>query len=232
MRMNKLVYVAAGLIGFMAGFLSTLHAQPAQRFDLKVRQDFFAGFNGDSEALARGMRASEEALAANPKFGEALVWHGSGLMFQAGQAFGSGDQAKGSELWSRALKEMQTAVELEPDNVAVRIPRGATLLQTSHHVSEAMAKPLLELGLADYQRSYELQQSYLETLGTHPRGELLFGLAEGYGREGDEAKAEKFFELIRTSLPNTVYAKRADEWMKNKSLPVSETGCVGCHVAK
>ena len=40
------------------------------------------------------------------------------------------------------------------------------------------------------------------------------------------------FELIRTSLPNTPYAKRANLWMETKSLPANETGCVGCHVAK
>jgi hypothetical protein len=230
MRAKKIVLAAAGAIAFAAGFLSTLHAQDTQRFDLKVRQDFFAGFGGDQEALARGMKASEEALAANPKYAEAMVWHGSGLLFEAGQAFQSGDQQKGMEVWTRGLKEMQTAIDLAPDNVGVRIPRGAVLLAMSHFVPEQLSKPLIEQGLSDYQRTYELQKSYFDTLGTHPRGELLFGLAEGYGRAGDQANAQKFFELIRASLPNTAYAKRADQWIQTKS--VSETGCIGCHVAK
>ena len=232
MRAKKLVLAAAGLIGFAAGFLSTLHAQDTRRFDLKVRQDFFAGFAGDKEALARGMKASEEALAANPKFAEAMVWQGSGFLFQAGRAFQGGDQQKGMELWSNGLKEMQTAVDLAPDNVAVRIPRGAVLLATSHFVPEQMAKPLIEQGLSDYRHTYDLQKSYFDTLGSHPRGELLFGLAEGYSRDGDRASAEKYFELIRSSLPNTPYANRANLWMETKSLPANETGCVGCHVAK
>ncbi len=230
---RTLKLAVAGALGFAIGFLSTLHAQTPQRFDLKVRQDFFAGFSGDTDALTRGMRACDAALAENPKNAEAIVWHGSGLLFQAGQAFQGGDQQTGMSLWTRGLAEMHAAVDLEPDSVGVRIPRGAVLLQMSHYLpSPEMAKPLIEDGLSDYQRTYDLQKPYFETLGAHPRGELLFGLAEGYSRAGDEAKARKFFELIRASLPDTAYAKRAGVWMETKSLPVDQTRCVGCHVSK
>ena len=235
MRRKKLGFVIAAVVAFVIGFLSgvrIVHAQPADRFDVKVRQDFFAGFSGDKEAMARGMKACEEILAVNPKQAEALVWHGSGVLSQAQQAFQAGDQQKGIELWTRGLNEMQTAVDLAPDNVGVRIPRGAVLLASSHYVPPEMAKTLIEKGLSDYQRTYDLQKSYFETLGTHPRGELLFGLAEGYSRVGDEPKAQAFFEIISNDLPNTAYAKRANAWMETKSLPVNQTGCVGCHVAK
>src|SRR5271154_5417248 len=216
MRTRKaLKYAIAGAIAFLIGFLSTIRSAPAQdqRFDLRVRQDFFAGFAGDKEAMARGMQASEDALAADPKSAEAMVWHGSGVLSQATQSFQTGDQQKGFELWTRGLKEMQAAVDLAPDNVAVRIPRGAVLLTASHYLPSAqMAKPLIEAGVADYQRSYDIQKSYFATLGTHPRGELLFGLAEGYGRLGDEAKAREYFDVILKDLPDTAYAKRASAW--------------------
>lgn len=234
MKRHKLKLAIAGLIAFLAGFFSAVRLAPAQtieRFDMKVRQDFFAGFSGDKEALARGMKSCEDILAENPKYPEALVWHGGGVLFQAGAAFQSGDQAKGMEMWTRGLNEMQTAVDLAPDNVGVRIPRGAVLLASSHYVPDAqMARPLIENGVADYVHTYDLQKGYFTTIGTHPRGELLFGIAEGYGRLGDQAKAAKFFEKIRADLPNTPYAKRAALWMETKSLPVELTQCVGCHV--
>lgn len=237
MKRNKLKLAIAGAIAFIAGFLSAVRLAPAQtlpepnaRFDMKVRQDFFAGFSGDKEALARGMKSCVDILSANPKHPEALVWHGGGVLFQAGAAFQSGDQAKGMELWGRGLNEMQTAVDLAPDNVAVRIPRGAVLLTSSHYVPPEMSRSLIESGLSDYVRTYELQKSYFATIGTHPRGELLFGIAEGYSRLGDQAKATEFFEKIRADLPNSPYAKRATLWMETKSLPVEQTGCVGCHV--
>jgi len=78
-------------------------------------------------------------------------------------------------------------VALAPDNVAVRIPRGAVLLTASHYIPDAgVARPLIADGVADYQRTYDLQKEYFATLGSHPRGELLFGLAEGYSRLGDQ----------------------------------------------
>ena len=131
MKRIKWKLFIAGAIAFIVGFLSTLrsaHAQETARFDMKVRESFFAGFGGDKDALVRGMKASEEVLAGNPKHAEALVWHGSGLTFQAGQAFSSGDQQKGMELWTKGLKEMQTAVDLAPESPSVLIARGADLL--------------------------------------------------------------------------------------------------------
>ena len=56
------------------------------RFDDIVRSDFFAGFRGDAARLERGMKRCEEALAADPNHADALVWHGAGLMFLAGEA--------------------------------------------------------------------------------------------------------------------------------------------------
>jgi hypothetical protein len=233
---RTLLLAAAGALAYFFGFISTVRPAPAQqpeRFDMKVREDFFAGFSGDANRLARGMKMCETVLATSPKDAQALVWHGGGLMVEAGQAFQGGDQQKGMDLWTRGLKEMQTAVDLEPDNPGTRIPRGAVLLASSRFLpSPEMARPLIADGVADYEHTYEVQKPRFETLGTHPRGELLFGLAEGYSRLGDQAKAQAYFELIKSDLPNTAYAKRADVWLTTKTLPASQTGCIGCHVSK
>jgi hypothetical protein len=155
------------------------------RFDTEVRSDFFTGFSGNAERLARGMARTEAVLAAQPDHAEALVWHGSGLMFQAGRAFESGDTAAGMALFGRGLGEMNRAVALAPDLVGVRVPRGATLLESTRFMPAAQAEPLLRLALSDYERALALQANVFGTLGGHVRGELLFGLADGYGRRGD-----------------------------------------------
>jgi hypothetical protein len=235
---RKLLIAAAAAAAFIGGFLSTAPAgaqTPApnpDRFDLKVREDFFAGVGGDSARLAKGMKACEEILATNPKAAEALVWHGAGTFFLSGQAFQGGDQQKGIELWTRGINEMKTGVELSPDNPGTRIPRGATLLTGTRFAPPEMAKPLMKDALEDYEHIYEIQKPYFATLGTHPRGELLFGLAEGYSRFGNNEKAQFYFEQIKQQLPNSAYAKRADLWLTTKSLPMNQTGCIGCHVSK
>jgi hypothetical protein len=142
-----------------------------------------------------------------------------------------GDQAKGFELWMSGLEEMRRAVDLAPDNVGVRIPRGAVLLQSSLYLpSKEMALPLIKDGVSDYQRTLDLQEDHFATLGTHPRGELLMGLADGYSRLGDQEKASALFARIQKDLPNTVYAKRAALWTENKTLTPAQVQCVGCHV--
>lgn len=215
----------------LGGSLTIAALLAAGRFDMKVRNDFFAGFAGDNEALQRGMKASEEALAANPKHPEALVWHGAGLFFQAGQFFQKHDMQNGQDYWTRGLKEMDDAVALAPDSIGVLAPRGSTLLTASRFVPPEMAKPLIERGVADFQHMLDIQSAYFETIGTHPRGELLIGLADGYSRLGKEEKARQLFMRAQSDLAGTVYAKKAATWLETKSLPASQAACSGCHTA-
>jgi hypothetical protein len=98
-------------------------AQPtppeAQRFDELVRADFFAGVAGDVAALDRAMRLIEATLAKNPERPDVLVWRGAGLVARAGQAFEKGDTAASDGFWQRGLKEMDQAVTMAPDSIAV-----------------------------------------------------------------------------------------------------------------
>ncbi|HLW75780.1 MAG TPA: tetratricopeptide repeat protein, partial [Bryobacteraceae bacterium] len=95
-----------------------------------------------------------------------------------------------------------------------------------------MAMPLLQDGVGDYERALEIQTPTLSRLDTHALGELLFGIAEGYSRLGDTAKAQTYFERIKKDLPDSAYAKRADIWFATKTIPADQTHCVGCHVSK
>ncbi|MBZ5608694.1 MAG: hypothetical protein LAP38_10575 [Acidobacteriia bacterium] len=204
-----------------------------ERFDLRVRTYFFAGFSGDAAALEKGMKICEDSLATDPKNAEALVWHGSGLFYQAGQAFQKGDQQNGMRLWTRGLKEMDDAVAIAPESVGVRIPRGAVVLAGSRFLpSPEMARPLIEKGVGDFEEAYKLQGPDLSRMGTHPRGELMLGLADGYSRLGDQEKAQQWFERIQKEMPGTPYAKSAATWLETKSLAPQQAGCLGCHTGK
>src|ERR1700682_3999533 len=124
------------------------------RFDFQVRNYFFAGFAGDVASLEKGMKICEDSLVADPKNAEALVWHGAGLFYESGQAFQKQDMQKGGELWAKGLKEMDEAVAVAPDQLGVVIPRGAVLLTASKYVpSPEMARPLIEKGVADFEKT-------------------------------------------------------------------------------
>ena len=204
-----------------------------ERFDIKVREYFFSGFTGNTAALDKGMKMCEEALAANPKFPEAMVWHGSGLVYRAFGAFQTGDQQKGLELWRQGMQEMDTAVEMAPDNLGVRIPRGAFLLTSSRFMRDPeRIRTVVQKGVSDLEKAYELQKDHLSALGTHPRGELELGLADGYSRLGNEQKATEWFERIKVDLKGTLYEDSANLWLQTKNLPAKQAGCMGCHTAK
>ena len=202
-----------------------------ERFDFLVRADFFAGFAGDQAALERGMKVCEDTLARNPNHAEALVWHGGGLVFIAGQAFQKADIRKGVELWDRGLKEMDRAVELEPRNVGVLIPRGATLLPASRFVQDkAAGRAVLEKGVGDYEKVLDLQKPYFARLSGHARGELLFGLAEGWARLGNTEKARAYFQRIVSECKDSGRQPQAAAWLEKGSLAGTEAmSCTGCH---
>lgn len=202
-----------------------------ERFDFLVRADFFAGYAGDQAALERGMKACEDALAKNPNHAEALVWRGGGLVFLAGQAFQKGDIRKGVELWDRGLKEMDRAVELGPVNVGVLIPRGASLLTASRFVQDKVAgRALLEKGVGDYEKVLDLQKAYFAGLSGHARGELLFGLAEGWARLGNTGKARAYFQRIVNECKDSGRNPQAAAWLEKGTLAGSDPmSCTGCH---
>jgi hypothetical protein len=222
--MMKFKLIVLAVVG-----LSALSAQP--RFDFLVRNDFFAGFGGDAAALDRGMKACEQILAQNPKHAEALVWHGGGLFYTSGQMFRKGDPNKGMELYARGLKEMDDAVALAPVNVGVLIPRGATLLTASRAMPPGdQATELLKQGLMDYEKVYGLQSSYFDTLSGHARGELLFGLAEGFLRAGNETKGREYFEKLLAAGPSVGHYAEAKAWLETGKLDRKRAACTGCHV--
>ena len=123
--MNQMLKTTVTVFGLGLAVLGLAAAQ--ERFDMRVRNDFFAGFAGNQEALDRAMKLCEDELARNPANAAALVWHGSGVFFESRNYFRAGDRAKGVEFWQRGLGEMDKAVAMAPDNLGVRILAGRGL---------------------------------------------------------------------------------------------------------
>src|SRR5262245_58677950 len=202
-----------------------------ERFDFLVRGDFFAGMAGDQAKFDRAMKVCEDALAKNPNHAEALVWHGGGLVWMSSLAFQKGDVRKGIELWDRGLKEMDRAVELQPGNIGVLIPRGAVLLPASRFVQDAgVQRTLLEKAVGDYEKVREIQKPYFAKLSSHARSELLFGLGEGSARLGNNDKARAYFQRIVNECKDSLREKQAIAWLQKGELSSTDAmSCSGCH---
>jgi tetratricopeptide (TPR) repeat protein len=211
-------------------FFAPQESARTPRFDHLVRADFFAGLAGDDARLANAIDRCERALEINPKHAEALVWHGAALVVRAGQAFQKGDMSTGGPLFDRGLQEMADAIVLAPDNPGVLIPRGAVLLEATRRMPPDMAGPLLQSAVQNYERVLEIQASVFAALGDHPKGELLFGLADGWHRLGDPDKARRYFDRLIADAPTSGQVPKAREWMATGTVPKSSgASCVGCH---
>src|SRR5258707_1388362 len=116
------------IFALLLAFSMSIAALAQQRFDFKVRADMFAGMDGDTEAFDRAMKLIADTLAADPDHAEALVWRGDGRLFLAFQAFQRGSIREGQTLAAEALADMERAVALAPNDIAVRVPRAAGLL--------------------------------------------------------------------------------------------------------
>ena len=205
----------------------------ANRFDMLVRDDFFAGMMGDPNRLDRGLKICEEILVRNPRDAEALVWHGGGLLTRAAQAYTNGDSALGDRLWNLGIREMNDARAVEPANMRVMIGRSATLIgvaQSGWDPADSQARRLLRSALLDYEEVYRRQRPHFRKLSTHSRGELLFGLASGWSILGDHRRARDYLMLILKACKDTAYEIEARPWLDRRRPAVIQHDCVGCHV--
>ena len=226
------LFVLAVAVLAAAGF-STLSAQ--ERFDpFQVQLDVFAGMAGDESRLQRAMATTERELAANANNASALVWHGLGLAVSSQRDAQAGRLDAAMAMLQKGFAEMARAVELEPDNIGVRIPRGSALREISRSMPPPMAASLLEEARSDFQHTFNLQKARLDEVATpHPLGELLQGLGDIYSRQGKTEEAATYYQMIQTRLPGTEYATRAAEWAATRQpLAPARTQCIGCHVRK
>lgn len=229
--MKRQVLILAATFSFALGVCTAppAHSQnAAPRFDHKVRNDIFAGYAGNAEAMARGAATLNAVIREDPNHVEAMVWLGSVKVYESGQLFRKGDAQNGMALWNEGLALMNRAVGLAPDHVGVRIPRGATLAAATPNMPPDFARPLVELAYSDYAKAYELQRDQLGRLSEHARGELYMGMADLSERSGRDWRewARRAVEELPEESP---YARRAAAWLEKGELRPGSRICLGCH---
>ena len=203
-------------------------AAKPERFDNKIRQDFFDGIRGDAAALDRAQKLCEDTLAQHPDQPEALVWHGAALAARSSKAFAHGDRDTGLALYEKGTGEMDRAVLLAPKAVEVRIPRGAVYLTMAHFVPQPEQTKLVERGVSDYETTLAAQAPYFATLTLHAREQLLFGLTDGYALLGQTDKARETYERMRHDAAGSALLTRAAERAAGHEV-AGNTPCEQCH---
>ena len=203
----------------------------AVRFDFKVREEMFAGMDGDRESFDRAMKIIADTLAADPDHAQALVWRGDGRLFLAGQAFQRGAFAEGRTLSDQGIADMMRAVKLAPDDLAVRIPRATGLQPFAAGIrpyDRAAADRLTRIVLDDFEFALKANTPRWNKLSEHDRGEILGALAESWFQLGEGAKAQPYLDRMTAELPGTPYAVNA-ALRRGDATAKKPLTCLGCH---
>jgi len=212
-------------------FSVSFAALAQQRFDFKVREDMFAGMDGDKDSLDRAMKLIADTLAADPDHAEALVWRGDARLFLSGQAFQRGAINEGQTLAAQGMADMERAVALAPASIGVRIPRATGLMPFARGLrpfNRPEADRLTRIALGDFEFTMAASAAKWSTLAEHNRGELLGALADGWLQLGESAKAAAYLDRMTAELPGTPYARNAALRRADPAARASLT-CLGCH---
>ncbi len=212
-------------------FSISLAALAQQRFDFKVREDMFAGFDGDTDAFERAMKLITDTLAADPDHAQALVWRGDARLFLSGQAFQRGAIGEGQTLAGQGIADMNRAVSLAPTDIAVLIPRATGLMPFARGLrpfNRPEADRLTKIAIGDFEFVVAANAANWSKLKEHGRGELLGALADGWLELGDVAKANVYLDRMSAELPGTPYARNAAQRRADPAARVALT-CLGCH---
>jgi tetratricopeptide (TPR) repeat protein len=179
-----------------------------------VREDVFAGF-------LQSRPADRASL---------LAWQGSTALTRAALA----NEAKQTEEFQRqhrrATELFAEAARLGPDNVGVFAITGGSQVMLADRLPSAERASGWEQAYSAYQRLWKMQATGIEKLPLHHKGEVLTGLAQTAQRTGRNDELPAHLERIIALLPDTAYAKRAQQWKDDASSRAqTKLTCQTCH---
>ena len=107
---------------------------------------------------------------------------------------------------------------------------GGSQLMLADRLPEKERAASWEEAYAAYQQLWKMQGETIDKLPLHHKGEVLTGLAQSTQRTGRDAELPSQLDRILTLLPNTAYAKMAQQWKDNPaSRAQSKLACQTCH---
>jgi tetratricopeptide (TPR) repeat protein len=197
-----------------------------------VREDVFAGFlQNDMNRLARAERNLERLLSSRPGDRAALLaWQGSAALTRAAVAHEASDAEQFRQRNRRALDLFAEAVSLGPADVGVFAIIGGSNASLADRLPAAERAAAWEQAYGAYQRLWTMQGAFIEKLPLHHKGEVLSGLAQTAQRTGRTEEATAALDRMLALLPDTPYARRAQQWKDEPSTRAqTKVTCQTCH---
>ncbi len=207
---------------------------PATRFDDCVRDDAFAAYSGDADALDRFWCRLEVHLEHDRDHAQALSWRGGLYLYLSGFAFRASDFTQGQHLENMGYADLERSIELAPNDLGVRIQHMITLANTVRWTRGAQKIMAIEQAQRDLDVRMHLTP---KPFSDHARGEvwairvqLQKARVDTAARAFVEQQRDKLVELLSdmaADTKGTVYAQAAECW--SAGFFAAPIGCHGCH---
>jgi tetratricopeptide (TPR) repeat protein len=197
-----------------------------------VREDVFAGFlQSDLNRLARAEKNIELLLTSRPaERADLLAWQGGTALTRAVLANEAKQPQDFQRHYRRAIELFAEAAKLGPDSVGVFAITGGSQTVLADRLPSAERAAGWEQAYSAYQQLWKMQGSGIEKLPLHHKGEVLTGLAQTAQRTGRNDELPAHLERILTLLPDTAYARRAQQWKDDPSTRTqTKLTCQTCH---
>jgi tetratricopeptide (TPR) repeat protein len=197
-----------------------------------LREDIFAGFlQSDLARLARAEKNIELLLASRPgERASLLAWQGGTVLTRAVLANEARQSDQFQRQYARAQELFAEAARLGPDNVGVFAITGGTLVVLADRLPEGQRAAGWEQAYGAYQQLWRMQGTTIEKLPLHHKGEVLAGLAQGAQRTGRLDELNTHLDRMVSLLPDTTYARRAQQWKDDPSSRAqTKVACQTCH---
>jgi hypothetical protein len=200
-----------------------------------LREDMFAGFlSDDMERFERGEKNLDLLLKKRPdERANLLSWKAKAELYRAVRAHESNRSDEFKTRYKKALDlfaEARKLIELGSDNDGVFQSIGGSHVIFADRLPKELRSEAWDRAYEAYQIIWKEQESFVDRLPMHFKGELLGGLAQSSQRTGRTEELGQYLDKIVELLPNTPYERVARQWKTN---PASATGskiaCMTCH---
>lgn len=197
-----------------------------------VREDIFAGWRADNmDRFERGEQNVQKLLELRPDSrADLLAWRGGTELYRAVLAHESKEESKFRQHMQASKAAFAEAKKLGPDSNGVASVVGGSNAMFADRLPTEYRKAAWNSSYEGYQMLWRKQQSFVEKMPTHIRGELLAGLAQSSQRTGRNEELATYLDMILKVLPNTPYAKVAQRWKdKPQAAVTGNITCKTCH---
>jgi hypothetical protein len=197
-----------------------------------LREDVFAGFMGnDMVRLARAERNIEQLLKDRPdQRGNLLAWKGGATMHRAVLAHESGNNGEFlKQLQAVRAAFAEAAKETSGNDGVAAITGGVYAV-----FADRLPEPHRATGWADAYANYALlwkqQESFIDKLPVHHRGEVIGGLVQSAQRTGRTEEMAQHLDRMITLMQGTPYEVTARQWKADPaSAATTRVTCKNCH---